>query len=96
MKILKNFLSCFDVYEKNKFKPNRLNLPAMTEAIMLVCAANSFFRIGMYQNYVLMVNKALKEIASVKSVFEYIKGRLSNAQLIDLYECLRLYREKGG
>lgn len=95
-KKLRSFLSCFDTYDKNKFKPNRLNLPAMTEVIMLVCAANSFFRIGMYQDYVLMVNKALREIASVKAVFDYIKGRLGNAQLIELDECLKLYRKKGG
>lgn len=95
-KILRDFLSCFDTYDKNKFKPNRLNLPAMTEVIMLSCAANSFFRIGMYQDYILIGNKALREIASVKNVFHYIKGRLSNAQLIELDECLRLYRKKGG
>lgn len=95
-KTLRNFLSCFDEYDKNKFKPNRLNLPAMTEVIMLACAANSFFRIGMYQDYILMGNRALREIASVKDVFDYIKGRLSNSQLIELDECLRLYRKKGG
>lgn len=95
-KKLKDFLSCFDEYDKNKFKPNRLNLPAMTEVIMLACAANSFFRIGMYQDYILMGNKALREIASVKNVFDYIKERLSNSQLIQLDECLRLYRKKGG
>lgn len=96
LKILRAFIVCFDVYDKNKFKPNHLNLPALTEVLMLVCAANSFFRIGKYQDYVLMVNKALREIASVKIVFDYIKGRLENAQLIELNECLRLYREKGG
>ena len=96
IKTLRNFLSCFNEYDKNKFKPNRLNLPAMTEVIMLACAANSFFRIGMYQDYVLMGNRAMREIASVKDVFYYIKERLSNSQLIELDECLRLYRKKGG
>ncbi|EFB2899989.1 hypothetical protein DFZ89_21325 [Escherichia coli] len=96
IKTLRNFLSCFNQYDKNKFKPNRLNLPAMTEVIMLACAANSFFRIGMYQDYVLMGNRAMREIASVKDVFYYIKERLSNSQLIELDECLRLYRKKGG
>jgi len=59
---------------------------------MLACAANSFFRIGMYKDYVLMANKALREIASEKKVFDYIKECLGNSQLIELYECLRLYR----
>jgi len=90
---LKEFMTCFNSYDKNKFKPNRLNLPAMTEVIMLTCAANSFFRIGMYKDYELVVNKALREIASEGKVFHYIKCRLANAQLIDLSECLRLYRE---
>lgn len=89
---LKSFIVCFNAYDKDKFKPNRLNLPAMTEVIMLACAANSFFRIGMYKDYVLMANKALREIASEKKVFDYIKECLGNSQLIELYECLRLYR----
>ncbi|PWW12438.1 hypothetical protein [Pantoea sp. AG702] len=93
LKTLRNFLNVFEVYDKNKFKPNRLNLPAMTEVIMLLCAANSFFRIGLYKDYILMVNRALKEIAAVKTLFDYIKKCATNSQLIDLVECLRLCRE---
>ncbi|KGA25233.1 hypothetical protein AO825_14020 [Pectobacterium brasiliense] len=93
---LKLFTSCFNDYDKNKFKKNRFNLPAMTEVAMLVRAANQYYRIGMYENYKLMTNRALREISSVKKVFDYIKARLTNAQHIDLIECFSLYREKEG
>lgn len=63
---LKEFNLCFNKYERSKFKPGRLNLPAMTEAAVLICAANSYFRIGMYQDYVIMVKRSLRKFRQCK------------------------------
>ncbi|EPQ9411460.1 TPA: hypothetical protein ACTW52_003708 [Klebsiella quasipneumoniae subsp. similipneumoniae] len=90
---LKEFNLCFNEYERSKFKPGRLNLPAMTEAAVLICAANSYFRIGMYQDYVIMVKRSLREVSTVQEVFNYIRDCLSNSQSIDLLRCFDLYRE---
>lgn len=65
----------------------------MTEAAVLICAANSYFRIGMYQDYVIMVKRSLREVSTVQEVFNYIRDCLSNSQSIDLLRCFDLYRE---
>lgn len=94
--MLKQFISCFDEYDKNKFKPNHLNLPAMSEVGLLVCAANSYYKIEMYKNYEIMAKKALREISSRSEVFNYIEDCLSKVQHISVDECFRLYRDGGG
>lgn len=92
--VLGKFTVCFNEYNKNKFKKNHLNLPAMTEVGMLVCAANSYYKLEMYQEYKLMAEKAMKEISSVVKVFDYIAECVSKNQCISLEECFKLYRNK--
>jgi hypothetical protein len=93
-KMLDKFRMCFNEYDKNKFKKNHLNLPAMTEVGMLVCAANSYYKLEMYQDYKFMAQKAMKEISSINIISNYIEDCLSKVQYISLEECFRLYRSK--
>ncbi|HDU4042423.1 TPA: hypothetical protein RFN03_004799 [Klebsiella aerogenes] len=92
--VVNDFVCCFNKYNSDKFKSNKPNLPVMTEVAMLVCAANSYFKIGMYSDYKKMGKIILGEISSVSNVFDYVKLRLNNSQYIDLMECFKLYRGK--
>lgn len=90
---LKDFSICYEIYNSKKFQKNVINLPAMTEAFLLILAANSYFKSGMYENYKFKVKLALSEISHNVKVFSYVKGRLENSQLVEVAECFRLYRE---
>lgn len=91
---LNDFISCFNDYNANKCKPTKLNLPAMSEVLLLACAANSYFKIGKYKDYELTVEMALKEVSSINKVFTYIRNKLADSQHIEIEKCLELYREK--